>query len=270
MLKTLVLLLLAAVACRQPDASAIAYEGDAIVSNGPATIPVPAWAVSASGESLAVRLAMSVDSTEIAEVVDDGVRCLKAGDVTVTLAFGRIQQRIELMCRPVVSFAPPIYEDDLFVGGPPVPLAVIALDAAGKQVHELTFSARNSDTTVIHVVDGMVYPRALGTARVIMDFGGVSTDLSYEVAESVARDSLQLAAREVRIWRLGPGKYRSRFFSESSEGGDPVSWRAPSDLCAYASDRRSELHCAFRDSASIAIFARRGARVFVRIDRRSW
>lgn len=264
----LAIAILGTAACRGAEPVELVLQRDRVVSNGPVPVPLPVYAIDATGKTLDLELRISVDHPELVAVVANSVRCLGTGDAKVSVAALNRVRSFRLLCRPVVSFGPPERPGLLVLGQTPEPINPVALDGNGARVAELAFRAVSSDTSVAAVQGATLVARSVGVARVRIDFGGIATDFDLEVVELIARDSLRLVAGEWRSWRLPPGRYRAEFSVATDDvARTALAWRSPENRCAYA-ESRAVIHCSFEASGIIALTASRTATAVVRVVRR--
>jgi hypothetical protein len=261
------LLVCATLACDAPPPAALVVDIDPFLYNGPAPVAVPIRVVDREGSTLEVPLAITSDAPDVASVEGNALTCLREGDAVLSAAVGTLNASLTVRCRPIVSFAPPFWSLDLLEGGPALPLPVQAFAEGGAVVTDLRFSAVSEDTSVVTVVGGDLVPRRMGTSRITLDFGGIGTSYSVEVAAPVLRDTVRLAGGEYRSWRLGPGRYRAEY--GVAEGAPAaIIWRSVAANCSRDTRSDAILHCVVADSGSIVAFAQRATRAYIRVDRR--
>jgi hypothetical protein len=241
---------------------------DTVVHNGPAPLALPARVTDARGRPVAASLIVESHSPVVV-VEGEGIRCLGPGDADVIVKHGARRVFIHLLCRPIARFGPPLEPLDLVVGGVPRPLPVNALDHTGRPVRELRFSAISNDTSVVAVVDGVAIPRGPGAAHLLVDFGGLTTELATEVVTPIVRDTIAAAAGEYRYWSLGRGRYRAEFrIIDTLSVAKSLSWGSSDANCAFDNATRSVIHCIVADSGAIVIAAEQRARAVIRVDQR--
>lgn len=240
---------------------------DPFVYNGSAPIALPVQALTAGGALVVAPLDASSETPTVAAVTGDRLRCLRAGNSEIRVRSGAMRTSFVLQCRPVSHFFPaPLV---LEVGGPPGQLAPIAHDSSGQLVSDLRFAASTVDTAVISLRPGAVVPRRIGTADVLLDFGGIKTTTPVVVVAPVVRDTIHLAAREYRRWALGPGRYEARVDVPRGASSSAVTWRTANANCAHEARSGTVLHCVVADSGVVAAVATVPVTAFVRIDRRA-
>ena len=261
------LLVIAALACGDAPPAALVVDIDPFLYNGPAPVAVPIRAVDSEGTTLDVPPVITSDAPDIASVEGNALTCLREGDAVLSATVGALNASLTVRCRPIVSFAPPFWSLDLLEGGPALPLPVQAFAEGGTVVTDLRFSAVSEDTSVVAIVGGDLVPRRMGTSQIMLDFGGIGTSYSVEVAAPVLRDTVRLAAGEYRSWRLGPGRYRAEY--AAAEGSPAaITWRSLAANCSLDTRSDAILHCVVADSGSIVAFARRATSAYIRVDRR--
>jgi hypothetical protein len=242
---------------------------DPFVYNGPSPIAIPVQAQAPDGTPLEVPLNATSEASDVAVVVDQSVRCLRAGDARIAVTAGAARAVFVLQCRPILSFGPPLQAMDAVLGGPPVPFAPVAFDSSGRAVTDLRFSATSEDTSVIAIASGLAVPRALGSARVRLDFGGIETFTTVEVVAPLVRERIRLARGEYRSWALGPGRYVATLAHTNGNAAPRVAWRSANANCSFDTWSRATLHCVVADSGAVVAIAQAASEVSVRIDRRA-
>lgn len=258
------------VACDDATPVALVPLADPFVYNGPAPVTLPLRALDRNGRIVVADVDAVSDAPEIATAEDQQLRCLRAGDARISAASGAARTSFQLRCRPVASFAPPWQSLRLELADDPVPLAPIAFDSGGRPVSTLRFTARSEDSSVASVVTGRVIPRAIGTTRIQLDFGGITHVELVDVVAPVTRDTIRLAAGEYRHWLLGPGRYVATIAGlAGTENPPPVAWRSANANCAFDSWSRAILHCVLDDSGAVVAVAHKATTAAIRIDRRA-
>ena len=254
--------------CRDGRPAAIRVDADPFLLNGPGPVQLPVRVVAATGRTL-VDTPLTAESAaeSVATVVGGALRCHRHGDARIALAVGALSSTLLVQCRPVASFAPFTYVE-LEAGGPPGPIPVVAYSPTVRRVSELRFSAAIDDTTVAIVRDGLVVPRALGNARVRLDFGGLATTGGITVVITERVDTVALAAGEYRQWPLTAGRYRiSGHAPDGREAATGVQLRAVNANCARDRQSRETIHCVVADSARVVALAPSQLRAVIRIVR---
>ena len=257
-------------ACDDATPVALVPLADPFVYNGPAPVTLPLRALDRNGRTVLANVDAVSDAPEIAKVEDQQLRCLHAGDARISAASGTARTSFQLHCRPIASFAPPWQSLRLELADVPVPLAPIAFDSSGRPLATLRFTARSEDSSVASVVTGRVAPRAIGSTRIHLDFGGITHFVLVDVVAPVTRDTIRLAAGEYRHWRLGPGRYVATIAGLADTlNPPPAAWRTANANCAFDSGSRSILHCVLDDSGAVIAVAQRATTAVISIDRRA-
>lgn len=258
------------VACNDATPVALVPLADPFVYNGPAPLTLPLRVLDRNGRTVLANVEAVSDAPEIAKVEDRQLRCLRAGNAGISAASGAARTSFQLHCRPIASFAPPWQSLRLELADDPVPLAPIAFDSSGRPISTLRFAAKSEDSSVASAVTGRVVPRAIGTTRILLDFGGITHFVLVDVVAPVTRDTIRLAAGEYRHWRLGPGRYVATIAGLADTlDPPPVAWRSANANCAFDSWSRSILHCVLDDSGAVIAVAQHATTAAIYIDRRA-
>jgi hypothetical protein len=254
-------------ACVDSGPATLVVDVDPLLLNGPGRVAIPARLVSARGETLEAPLIAATPSADSIVATEPGaLRCLRRGDAVLALEAGKLRDSVRIQCRPVVSFAPPLATVDLEVGGAAQPIPIVGFGPDGEQVPELRFSARPADTTVARVINGEIAPVGLGSTRITLDFGGLTTAVSAYVVMPVLVDTVVLAPGEYRTWPLPLG--RSRISAHAVDGSfAPTGAELQSSRANCAPDprQRETIHCVVKEEGLVVVRAVRSLAAIIRI-----
>jgi hypothetical protein len=266
----LAVLLLGIVACDDATPVALVPLADPFVYNGPAAVTLPLRALDRNGRTVLADVEAVSDAPEVVKVEDQHLRCLRTGDAQISAKSGTARTSFQVQCRPIASFAPPWRSLRFDLADDPVPLAPTAFDSSGQPLSTLRFTARSEDSSVASVVAGRVVPRAIGSTRIHLDFGGITHLIVIDVVSPMTRDTVRLVAGEYRHWPLGPGRYVASI-TGLADGSTPppVAWRSANANCAFDSRSRSILHCVLDDSGAVIAVAQHATTAVISIDRRA-
>lgn len=224
------------------------------VINGPAPVPVPAQLLRRNGELIAATgLDVQLSADSAVQLTNGRLSCDGAGEAEVTLSSGALRARFSVRCRPITSFRPPPALD-LYVGGPPQPLAIQALGPENQPVTEWRAGILVHDTSVVRVARGYVYPLRRGRTSIRLDFGGIYTPVPAMVVERVIADSVFLAQGEYRAWQLPAGRYEIRLTPFTGVLPARPFWlRSLRANCAPDTFGVQTYHCLVDSSATIVV-----------------
>lgn len=171
-------------------------------------VSLNATAVNKKGSPLkGQRVAYSAAPSDVLEVsASGGLRCLKTGDVTLTLTAGDLSQPVAVKCRLPAEIAMPA-EIQLVLGRPPVPLRPKVLGEGGKTFDDVAAAIASSDASIVAVEGDALKPVAVGKARALATAGGITAVAPVEVVESVVSEPLTLRDGAARSFTLQPGLY---------------------------------------------------------------
>lgn len=269
MLRILTLCLVAGACAGDAQSVAMRVLLDTLVINGPSVVEIPVSLpdlrrLASEGASQAVA-----EPRNVASIGPSGVRCLRAGDATVRVMTGAAREQLLVRCRPIASFAPSKGPESLFLGGPPVPLRVLALDSGGYPVNELRFTTHVQDTSVAVVENGDLLAMSVGKTRVRLDFDGVLVSESVEVVERIVDERVVLARGESLSWVIEKGRYRASLtLSGTSAAEVPVSWFSERANCALDGRSKLVLHCVVAGRGRVVLRAESNVIGIVHVDRR--
>lgn len=214
------LALLALGACTRGPA-AIEVEDQILITALAPTSP-GARAVDKEGEPLpdVVVLASAVSNPEVLEMGRDGrVRCLKSGDVDLTLSAGGISRVVKVSCvlvkelrvnpRGLLGVLVPGPDGALHAESAPT-LTVEVIDSEGKVNTAIPVDIRAVDPSIVTVdKDRVVQFLARGRTELRLLAGGQSLGMPVEVHQEVLRKvDLSIKPREGFGAPLEPGFYR--------------------------------------------------------------
>src|SRR3989441_1241833 len=149
----------------------------------------------------------SAAPADVVEVVSGGgLRCLKTGDATVTLAGGGLSTPVAVKCRIPTEVEVP-QELQLVLGSAPAPLHARVLGEGGRELKDVPVQLSSSDASIVAVVGDKMKPVALGRARLpaaVDEYAGVT---AVEVDERIVSEPLRLADGARRSFKLQPGDY---------------------------------------------------------------
>jgi len=248
---------LLSVACGDRAPARLVVDVDTLLLNGPGRIAIPARVVSHTGRTLE-RPAIVAESRspDVVSTATGAVQCLRSGDASVSLAAGSLRGEMVVQCRRIRSFAPPFYNLDLFVGGPPLDIPVVAYGEDGQPISRLRYAVSVRDTAVVAIERGQIRPRRVGRTTVHLDFGGISTWVGAEVVGPVHLDTLHLAPGEYRTWPLDAGRYRISVHRLDGRGeGTGSELRTDRANCARDSHQAETIHCVVAESGTVLLRA---------------
>lgn len=267
-IRRLAALVILSLGCRDERPAAIIVDSDPFLFNGPGPVQIPARVVSATGQTMPdVRLRAMSSAEAVATVNGGTLRCAREGDARVDVGVGALTASFVVQCRPVAGFGP-FTSVEFEAGGSPEPIPVVAYSANVLRRTHLRFSATSTDTTVAIVRDGRIVPRALGSTRLVLDFGGLKTEGEINVVVTERADTLVLGAKESRQWPLSKGRYRisTNALDVGAEATD-IELRGVGANCARGNQVRATIFCVVADSALVVVRASRRLAAILRIVR---
>lgn len=246
--------LLTVVGCADAEPTRLVVPSEPYVLNGPAPVPVPAQFMLQNGDlTPATPLDAQLSADSAVRLVNGQLSCRQSGDAQVALRSGTLRAQFTVRCRPITSFRPPP-PLDLYVGGPPQPLAVSAVGLHNEAVTEWRAGITVRDSTIVRVENGYVYPLRLGRTTIRLDFGGISTPVTAVVVERVVADSVALARGEYRAWQLPAGRYEIRLTPLAGVlAAKPLWLRSVHANCAPDNYTAQAFHCLVDSSATIIV-----------------
>ena len=144
---------------------------------------------------------------DVVEVVSGGgLRCLKTGDATVTLAGGGLSTPVAVKCRIPTEVEVP-QELQLVLGSAPAPLHARVLGEGGRELKDVPVQLSSSDESIVAVVGDKMKPVALGRARLRAAVEEIAGVTAVEVDERIVSEPLRLADGARRSFKLQPGDY---------------------------------------------------------------
>jgi hypothetical protein len=206
-------------------------------------------------------LAWAVTPPEVAELSDEGVRCLKSGDVTVAALAGEVRAKGTLRCRMVAEISGP-NELKLFLGEAAQPVPTAPLDAEGIPVPDVEVQLRSEDPQVAVVEAGKVVPLAVGATTLVARAGRARVDIPVKVWQRVRGETLTVQDGETYGFTLEKGRYRIEVFVRAEDGsGYGVSVSDGGGWCSSSSENtRHVVDCDIPTTTSIAITNPQNAR----------
>lgn len=248
-------LVLLALGCADAAPTRIVVPSEPYVLNGPAPVPLPAQLLLPNGTlTVPKQLGAQLSTDSAVQLAHRLLSCRRAGEADVTLSSGTLRAYFTVRCRPITSFRPPPPTLDLYVGGPPQPLAISPVGPHNEAVTEWRAGISVRDTSVVRVKNGYVYPLRFGRTTIRLDFGGISTPVSAMVVERVIADSLLLARGEYRAWQLPAGRYEIRLRPIVGVLAATPFWlRSLHANCAPDTFAVQTFHCLVDSSATIVV-----------------
>jgi hypothetical protein len=243
-------------ACSNGADTRIALSSDTLVINGPQPVAIPAHVARGDGRTVSdARLTYRSNSPDVRLSSDGHVSCAHASDAVVAISQGTSEARLVVLCRPIRSFGISGGIGALWVGGPPVAIAMTAFDSAGKPVSPLRSAVHIRDDSIARLINGRVYALARGRTRIDMDFAGIETSVPVKVVERAVYDSVHLVGGEIESWRVSPGYYEVQLVRTSHDDDSPgLELGAFHASCARALVNRGQHYfCVLRDGASFVV-----------------
>ncbi len=259
------ILLLAVAACGDArPVRLVAGRSDTVIVNSLASVPLAIRVVNADGLERRVRgVRYELIAGGELELTDDGhVMCDGRGDAEVAASYGGLEMRVTVLCRPIGGFSVQRVVR-LAIGGPPARLDIDAFGVDMKPVDMIAGTASVRDSQVATLVDGFVHARGRGATMVDVQTGDCTISIPVEVDEwkptpdgllphELYADSLNMAAGELRSWRLPPGRYEIKLLAD---GGAPAHLRLASYQmnCAPLPRTEEQYSCIAKDRASVIV-----------------
>lgn len=241
----------AAAACDVAAPPPFAFTSDTltIVGQEPAALPFPH--ADGGRTPLLDRLRLTTDSA----VTWDGrqLRCRGDGDAEVTAWSGTDSARLVVRCR-IAAYYTTMGIQYVFTTDPPRTLRVWARLYTGDSILVRPLAITTTDTSIVRIEDGALWPRGVGRARFVIELPGKTIRSFVEVHERIADETLSLSAGEFRTWRLGGGRYE--IWMKALEHAPNSAWMdVTTDRARCMRDSRDEdtIHCFVRDSGALAI-----------------
>lgn len=202
-LTTLVVLSLA---CADKTPTGFKYDPPAPVTN-PNSFKLVVSVLNKKGETIAgLSPSLSGGPADVLEVsADGGLRCLKSGDATLTLASGPLSEPVALKCRiPTEITVPPEMQ---VVIGSPVELNPRVLGEGAAPLDSVKVDIASSDPSIVTAEGYTIKGVAVGKARLQSSVGAITSVTGVEVLENVVSEALTLRDGANRSFTLQPAYY---------------------------------------------------------------
>ena len=251
-----------------PPARIVAGQSDTVVVNSQRPVRIPVRVHDEAGHVLPdtdVRFTEATGAT-IPISASGEITCAQRGDLTVRAAVGNLSTLVTVHCRPVetVRLVTPI---QFVVGDSARSLPLTAYAPDNRPVELLAARVRVSDSNVVALDRLRVAPRTWGTSSLAVDVGdrqGWASVHVYDRAnglDELRRERrliavpVQLAAGEMRRWRLPAGDWMLTMWPEEDEerGLQLRIERANCEPLQQISKRR--YHCWVTDEATVIVYA---------------
>ncbi|PYT13901.1 MAG: hypothetical protein DMF51_09720 [Acidobacteria bacterium] len=192
---------------------------------------------------------------DVVEVVSGGgLRCLKTGDATVTLAGGGLSTPVAVKCRIPTEVEVP-QELQLVLGSAPAPLHARVLGEGGRELKDVPVQLSSSDESIVAVVGDKMKPVALGRARLRAAVEEIAGVTAVEVDERIVSEPLRLADGARRSFKLQPGDYLVSVDVQAdfkAPQGVTVTWEGAA--CEGQPERQSHrVRCRVNEPATVTV-----------------
>ncbi len=226
-----------------------------VVVNGK-TVRLDASLANKKGEPLpGMSVTYSASPADVLEIVaGGGIRCLKTGDATVTLAGGGLSQPVVVKCRlPTEVVVPPDLR--LVLGSAPSSLHERVQGEGGVELRDVPVQLSSSDASVVAVEGNRMKPVAVGRARLRAAVEEIAGVTSVEVVERIVSEPLRLADGASRSFKLEPGEYEVTVEVKAdfhAPQGVTVSWEGAA--CESQPERQShKVLCRVNEPATVTV-----------------
>lgn len=175
--------------------------------------PLAAKIVNAAGQPLSEHaVAVSGIPLDTVHVADEGFRCMKSGDGTLSFSGGGLSDNVTVKCRIVARVDLSVSTElELVAGTDPVPVVVTAYDEGGAVLPGVAAHVTSSVPSAVRLdptAPVRVIPAALGVAEVAFEVGAIRSTVQVTVVERMNADPLALGDGASTTYSLERGTYK--------------------------------------------------------------
>lgn len=241
-------------ACDRTGATHLELERDTLVLYGTGSTLPRVRRVDRTGGRASLNGLKTFLSTDSALQVHDGaLECQRSGFTDVRFVVGRLSDTLVVECRLAREVRSP-FLIEMWLGDPPQRLETMAVFAGGavEQLRPIRMSV--SDTHVVRYLNDSIFPVAVGRSTLRANYGGVIKAIHVVVRETIARDTLDLAAGAFRTWWLAPGRYEITIAGAPAATDLRALELAGEGIRCVPSGRSEDLmHCVVHERAALGV-----------------